>query len=436
MRLSMLLIALSLPVSSWAAGNPYANDREGRSYHISDSEMTQFRTLERVLPRDKITKAFNDSVLPNQVKSACAFTLVSDWEKAANRFAGYRQKNEFALKALRYYDLIDDTVLKVSLRAMKVLDRVDDRLKDRFSTPSAAVVSANKNYQPFLNFSQKRERGKCLDEALGDLLSEYRQLDKKITLGAIDGWSRNALKIGFITEKAQAEIAAAIDEKFDTWPLSLDSYVEKRQWLRAQFPLQDNGTTDFIAQKAPGKDKSSYRERLYEQYSTMQMVMMADLIKKLKSRLNSPKITITVYDNDLDDDGMSFKVGEVIDLDPLERFHFAIKLTRKEMRLLGINSLMSGRTPAYTDLIAAAYELGMVASSEVTTVASLQEIWDPKKSWWEKAQPWVRVASGVASVALPQPFGYIPTLAVVVIQAVMQEQPDDDTDELFGGGSK
>jgi hypothetical protein len=92
---------------------------------------------------------------------------------------------------------------------------------------------------------------------------------------------------------------------------------------------------------------------------------MGNVIKKLKTRLESPKIEILVYENDE-------TVEEVITLDPMERFRFAIRLLRKEMKLLGTNNYFLGRQPSYTDLMAAAYETGIITALELDQVAELE----------------------------------------------------------------
>ena len=111
-------------------------------------------------------------------------------------------------------------------------------------------------------------------------------------------------------------------------------------------------------------------------------------------------------------------------LEPMERFRFAIKVLRKEMSLLAINSFFSGRSPDYIDLMTASFELGIIPASELEVVAGLEDIWNPKKTFWDKAGVWVRTFSTVATIAIPAPYGFIPALAIVAIEATVGKKKD------------
>jgi hypothetical protein len=151
---------------------------------------------------------------------------------------------------------------------------------------------------------------------------------------------------------------------------------------------------------------------------------MGNVIKKLKTRLESPRIDILIYD---DQD----TVIESFTLDPMERFRFAIRVLRKEMKILSTNNYFQGRQPQYTDLMAAAYEMGIVTSVELDQVAKLEEIWNPTRTFWDKASVWVRLFGSTLSIVVPPPFGFVPTLAIVAIEIFNRDQPVDDQHSLF-----
>jgi hypothetical protein len=74
------------------------------------------------------------------------------------------------------------------------------------------------------------------------------------------------------------------------------------------------------------------------------------------------------------------------------------------------------------------YEVGMIPASELEEVAGLEEIWNPKKTFWQKAQVWVRTLSSVATIAVPPPYGFIPALALVVIEMTAGKKDDNTND--------
>ena len=98
------------------------------------------------------------------------------------------------------------------------------------------------------------------------------------------------------------------------------------------------------------------------------------------------------------------------------------------MAQLSLNTYFAGRTPSYLDLMISSYEVGMIPASELEEVAGLEEIWNPKKTFWQKAQVWVRTLSSVATIAVPPPYGFIPALALVVIEMTAGTKDDNTND--------
>lgn len=424
MRLLVFLSLVSaLSVPAFAGTHPFSNDREGKSYLLTKADKTAIEVMRKSYHRSELEAAvsavFNEFPA-DRAQSACAFDMVTKLKAQQGKFSRYNGKSALFLKTLRYEGLIDDVFLRINLRALSLSEKVAPGLRDDFEAP-ARVESL---YWPFVDFSVKRARGKCLPDNFRELVSAFRQRTKTITSQQVIAWADEANRLGFITDRAQSELQAAGLVNMDSWEIGLGEYASKREFLRTQFPLTRGAEhSEFMALKA-GKTNSSHRLKLYEQYSSLQIAMMGDVIKKLRARLDSPKIEITVHDND-------DRVVEVITLDPMERFRFSIKVLRKEMRLLAINSYFNGRQPAYTDLMAAGYEMGVVTAKELDEVAKLEQIWNPKKTFLQKVTEWVRMFGGVLSIVVPQPFGFIPSLAMIGMEAVANETGDDTTDSLF-----
>jgi hypothetical protein len=99
------------------------------------------------------------------------------------------------------------------------------------------------------------------------------------------------------------------------------------------------------------------------------------------------------------------------------------------MSLISLNTFFQGRSPEYIDIMTAAFETGVIAGSELDELALLEEIWNPKKTFWDKAQVWVRLFGTVASIALPPPYGFIPALAIVVIEMTVGKKDDKKTND-------
>ena len=153
-------------------------------------------------------------------------------------------------------------------------------------------------------------------------------------------------------------------------------------------------------------------------------MLMGNVIKKLRARLEADKIEILVYSRE--------QVDETITLEPMERFRFALKLLRKELQALSLNTYFDGRSPDYFDVMVASYEIGLIPASEVDSLAGLQDVWNPEKTLWDKALTWGRMFSSVATIAIPAPYGFIPALVIVVIEATTaKDAKTDDVGVLF-----
>jgi len=143
---------------------------------------------------------------------------------------------------------------------------------------------------------------------------------------------------------------------------------------------------------------------------------MANLIKNLRQDLESPKMEILI----------TTKEGEVKrrELKPMERFRASIRFLRVEMAALSLNTYFDGRSPEFMDLVVAAYEIGLIPAEEVDALAKLEEIWNPKKTFMEKASVWIQTFGSVATIVIPPPYGFIPALALVIIEATTPKKKD------------
>ena len=413
----MILIAMLLSgVVHATATHPLLNDREGKSFLLSNSNV---REVER-LNIPSLAQELNSVVAGLGGGEACAFSLNTALILRLPAYPMLRGNHERFLQAIRHQGLIDDVVLQLLQKAHGVHKDIDHDARDQFAPPAGDPPA---ELRPFRDFSTRRGRGKCLHDNFRELMSGFRQQNRDFTVSELRRRIDPAVRAGYLTEKAASELRAALSDKIEEWQVSLADYVSKKQFLRTQFPVVGSERADFVTSKA-GKTNNSHRLKLYQTYTPIQITLMGDVIKKLKSRLESPRIEILVYDN-------SDEVREVISLDPMERFRFAIRLLRKEMRLLSTNSYFTGRQPSYTDLMASAYEIGGVTALELDQVARLEEIWNPTRTFWDKAAVWVRMFGGVLSVVVPPPYGFLPALAITAIEAVTRDQPNDDTDSLF-----
>lgn len=420
MRLTLLgLWLLALPAIA-AEPVEFRNDREGKSYYSDRSDRREISRALKDVDGAQIVGAFDEVERESEVNKLCSFDLNKSLEQKLKAINPRFDQMEGAILYLRSQNEFDDSVTRILLTANKTTStnlRLP-KIREELRLPSNEKTVDNA-IDVLSNFERKLER-QCFDEAYKSLYSDILKFDKGLKSRHLEAIFVEAVERRVISVETYLAIEKARENELETTGLTLKSYYKKIESLRVQFPLRDaSEKSSFVT----GKDddlKMSRRQRLLEGYSDLQIMLMANIIKKLRTRLESPKVEILIYDRS---NGI-----ETITLDPMERFRLAIKLLRKETALLSLNTYFAGRTPDYMDLMTAAYEVGIIPAAELEEVAGLEEIWNPKKTFWEKASVWVRTLSSVATIAIPPPYGFIPALAVVVIEMTAGKKKDNSED--------
>ncbi len=411
MRLYLLgLLFLSLPLLADDSIS-FQNDREGESYYANfRSTKRSINSALKKLSQNEILDAYRDGLSRVTPDAICAYDLHHDFQK------NLKQKNhrfdEFtgAYHILRAENELDDVSLKILLRANEVSQK--EAYPPRFSdySQSYRYLPQRGHLDQMLDiitsFDEKFLSKHCFDEAYRMLYSEINKI-QILNSKQLEAVYLSAYEERLIDLKEWQLLERGRHYQLERDSFGLSEYFKKKKGLRTQYPLRDPEERSHFATQ--NQNNMSRRQRLLENYSDLQIIMMGNVIKKLRSRLESSKIEILIYDED--------EIREVIPLEPMERFRFAIKLLRKEMGLLTLNTYFAGRTPSYMDLMTASYETGIIPAEELDEIAGLEEIWNPKKSFWDKASVWVRTFSSVATVVAPPPYGFIPVLALVVIEA-------------------
>ncbi len=419
MRLAFASLFL-FAYSALAAGPvDLSNDREGSSLYSGHGENKAVSKALNQIESSQILDAFNDTEKELVPSKLCSFRVYEEFAEKLQRINPKFNQFEGAIFHLRQTNEIDDVVTKILLSSHNVSNTklyLPKKREDLFLPKARVVDGALKILEGF----DKKLENNCLDEAYPMIYSEIMRLDPKIKSYHLEALFVEAYEKKVLNYENYLNLEKARKNDLEKNQLTLNSYFRKIRTIRTQFPLRDpTEKSNFVTLKAD-KLKVTRRQRLLEEYSHLQIMMMANVIKKLRERLESPKAEILIYDRQ---NGV-----ETITLEPMERFRLAIKLLRKEMALLSLNTYFSGRTPSYMDLMVSSYEVGIIPASELEEVSGLEEIWNPKKTFWQKAQIWVRTLSSVATIAIPPPYGFIPALALVVIEMTAGTKDDNTND--------
>lgn len=419
MRLGLLLLIIFINISFASEGVDLSNDREGISIYSGRSEKKAISNALKEIGDSQIIDVFNETEKELVPGKLCSFKINQSLEEKFKRINPKFKDMEGVLFYLRQENEIDDVVTRILLSSLEVSETnlyLPKNRDDLFLPDSKVVEGALKILEGY----EKKIEISCLDELYPMLFSEMLKLNPKMKSYHLEALFVEAYEQKIISYNSYLKLERARKNELEKKQFNLNSYFRKIRSLRTQYPLRDSTEkSNFITLKAD-KLKITRRQRLFEEYSELQIIMMADVIRKLRTRLESPKAEILIYDRQ---NGV-----ETITLEPMERFRLAIKLLRKEMSLLSLNTYFAGRTPSYMDLMISSYEVGIIPASELQEVAELEDIWNPKKTFWQKAQVWVRTLSSVATIALPPPYGFIPALALVVIEMTAGKKDDNTND--------
>lgn len=388
----------------------YMNMREGKSSLISSLKEDEIRNEYQGNPDLKILK----SIMADRSINRCATKVV---RKIKNELGLNNDKDvELAVLGLRFYDSIDDVGASILLKANDLSNVIPGPItKDELSSDEEdqAMEIYKTKADDFKN------RSLCMEDNYRELVGKLVSKSPKF-LANLKRINKMARSEGYISDDDYKTLEVFRIKKVHEWPITLSSYAQSLEQLAKRFNTRTKESSNLITQ-TKFRQKYSMRMSLYQKYDSTQIIMLANIVKGLKTRLESKEVTITI--NYVD------RPAEVIELSPMEKFRFILKLLRKEMSDLNNSSLLGGRSATYLDLITAAYEVGYISANEIEQLASLQEIWNPSRTPKEKAMYWVKTFGGVASVLLPPPFGFVSVMAIMLIDQQIKDAPvDRDSD--------
>jgi hypothetical protein len=412
--LALFTILFSLSSALWAEID-FRNVREGESFYSKKSHWRLIRKTLLNVHAPELVLGFEKIQKKTDAGKLCSYSLNEELQ------ATFPDADlEGLILTLRHQDLLDDVSTGILLKANTVKSTDIEEIRETvFSYQDSKV---NREILEIIEKSAKNSfKRLCFDEAYLSLYQEILEKKKKVSYGELGAFYRKAHEEGKISNDFYIGLEQARENELEKGGLTLYSYYQKIKTLRLQYPLRDRSEkSEFVTEKVE-KNHLTHRQKLFESYSDIQIILMGNIIKKLRERLESPKVEILIYNDTT--------ISETIELEPMERFRFAIKLLRKEMSLLTLNTYFAGKTPDYLDLVTASYEIGIIPASELDEVSKLQEIWSPKKTFWDKANIWIRTFSSAASIIIPPPYGFIPVLVVVIIEATTGQNKDDGAED-------
>lgn len=390
--------------------SPYYNLREADSHLINSFK------------KDEIKRLYSDNesleklrkIINNKTINRCATKVITAIESDLNIVS--KDETELAVLGLRHDESIDDITAGILIKSIK-----HDFVPHPIAKNDLTTEEVSKAMEIY--------RSKTLDLQNKNLCPEdtFRSLVKKMNeesykfIKNIKYLNKFALTKKIITNEDFKMLEQLRVNKAHEWPMTLSHYRNNLDMIAKNFPNRIKESAKLVTDGGHFRNKTSLRQGLYEKFNSTQIILLANVVKSLRKRLDSKDITIHI--NYIDQD------SEIISLSPMEKFRFILKLLRKELALINNSTMLNGQRANYIDIITAAYEVGFISSTEIEQLAALEDIWNPKKTTKEKIMVWVKMFGGVASVLLPPPFGFLSVMAIMLIDQQISEAPvDTDAD--------
>lgn len=423
----MRILPLVLMLFAWPAlaqnSLSFVNDREGESVYASATSRNQINVVLRDFTPNEIAGAFRLSLNEFPTQKLCSFDINKRVQEKLLKLQPKFETYPGVIHYMRTFNEIDDVVAGLLLKAYEISNTQLVPKSEVLILPAKKVKDSA--LKVIANFEKQFLSQACLDEAYRSLYQELLKVDKTMRADHIEGLYAEAFKAKKISASVYKTLEQARMGQLESAPLTIRSYLQKKKSLRTQYPLRDpKEQSKFVSTKLDGT-KLSRRQYLLQNYTDIQIMLMSGLVKKLRFNLEARSMNIVIHGKD--------GTTQTEILEPMERFRYSIKQLRKDMANLALNTFFNGRSPSYMDLMIASYEVGLIPATELEEVASIEEIWNPKKTFWEKASVWVRSFSTVATLVIPPPYGFVPALVVVAIELTSgaNKQQTDDNSSLF-----
>lgn len=420
--------------------NVLINNKESLSRHIKGSEN---RSIESWLSGHPLKDTIKDNsktilsiAMNNFMKqdALCDVNLSSQLKEQATRFRLIDGPSEFKtfVAYLRQSNMIDDLFYQNIINSENLdlaLERASARVTVR---PLITKTKKTKEYdleKIYAGFKQ------WPDEVSRCSIDTYKQLAINLTWKNANSRDRLLNKLnymaydqGIISKEVYKKLEAMRHEEALDWSVYAKGYLDivsnAKDKLspsgRAQMDPAE-GSTVYVERK----EKLTRRGRLYRNFDSTQVMMLAEIILKTAKRMDSKRVSIDFQYDDTED-----SEHETYVLSPMEKYRLSIKMLRKDMGEVMRSDLFTNTVIEYEDLVTAAYETGLIKSEELDLILKFEEFWNPKDPKWKTYLGFTFSILGTATFYLPPPWNIIGAIALIVTQTqVLKKKKKADADD-------
>lgn len=281
-------------------------------------------------------------------------------------------------------------------------------------------------------------KGKTMDNP-GCSVNIWRSITNQLA-GPLKGSTSGKLRLMNIAARSNELISAGEfhlaefyrERQVEGWDLTLGSYLNilndsKNKSLPQKTTPADLKPNTLSSQRLNKFTNLTYRRSLFARFSSMQINMISDVLKKCFERMDATKTEVV----------FTFATGsETLPVSPMGQYYLARKLLRKDITDLRMSSFFGGTGISHEDLLAASLETGLINADMVEATLKLDDLWNPSIPAWKKIANYGFRVTGTATLFLPPPYNMISSIALVFLNGLIAQKtakpgPGENPDDIF-----
>jgi hypothetical protein len=332
---------------------------------------------------------------------------------------------------LRVEGLIDDIFLNILRKSQRIILEFEKNDNSplparplNLNTKQNAGINLKSFYSPIQQYPDEIKR--CSLDVYWEMTSGLKFKNSKDRDQQIHKLNYMAARDGVISLSLFNRLEVLRKERVLDWPVYLRRYLDIISNLKDKLTnvpeISTNNT--FTIEYVSRREGLTARENLYQNYSSTQIMVLAQIIERTAKRMDARKASIlwqfSPTPNEYD---------EIYVLSPMEQYRAALKMLRKEMAEVMRSEVFKNKSLEYEHIIAAAFEAGLIKTEELNYVLRFEEFWNPSVPKWKAYMNFATSLAGTAVFYLPPPWNLIGAIGLVLTQSRIangNKRPDAD----------
>lgn len=443
-----LVVAFAMLTShAWAFSSAHLyNNKEAVSHNLSKRNFSKFKNLpdaQKILSRQRLLIA---DTLESLKKSnqLCELPLGDKLLESSRSASSIL----YGMKVSRAHNEIDDIFLDLVKTSLKVSTKLKD-IESRHSQ-SSSIIYLNENDLTETDFKSKaffelqnmfNKDNICLNQRwnrFSYFTFKYYKA-KKFKSSDQRKMIKMALTQNNISLESSKKAYALIGLKIRDWKLNLKKYLDislnAKDIYKLDKDVVDNNLDSnekFTTKHYEKLKKISRRKELYKNYTTDQIMMLAQLMRKVNVRMSvesyidNPSIMISYSYTDS-------RTGEVITENNMlsyeDQINWARRMLRKDMLDLQNSRFFKNSYVSYEMVITATIETGVISLEEISYVLTYDDLWNPHTKPWHKIRSYLMSLGGTLTIFLPPPYNILGSLGLVLVQSQIELKQQQHSDQ-------